>query len=318
MEAILTSVAHWDERKKCGLKLLPLPLTFDKMNAYEYIIGKQVAWARKNQIDLRSSVLHSGRKAYTTTLSDNLFQDLHPGTRAEIEQGNGGELTGTATKAAKMSALHSSSVLGVNVFDYWKTRDIARLAALLGLSKKETHSAKEIQFEQKFRISPHFRIAPNLDVVIRNGLQSKIKTVGIECKFSEAYGSRAHPGLKQAYLTAIPDLWTDLPHLFEFAKTISPDDNTFAHLHPAQLVKHILGLKNESGKEGFGLLYLWYDVLGTEGAAHRQEIQTFAGITKADGILFHALTYQELILQMNAECYAGNEAYVDYLSARYL
>jgi hypothetical protein len=41
----------------------------------------------------------------------------------------------------------------------------------------------------------------------------------------------------------LDDLWTDIPNLRRFAESISPDDNEFIHLHPAQLIKHILGLK---------------------------------------------------------------------------
>ncbi len=288
------------------------------MNAYEYILAKQIAWARRNQITLQGSAIDKGREAYTTVLQDNLFQDLHPETKAEIDNGDGGELNGTPTSAAKMSAVHSSSAIGVNVFDYWKDKNIPQLAALLGLCREDNHSAQEIHFEQKFKISSKFSFDPNIDVVIQNDPESKIKAFGIECKFSEAYGSRVHPGLKEAYLTDIPEQWTGIPTLFEFAKTISPDDEKFKYLHPAQLVKHILGLKNAYGKDGFRLLYLWYDVLGSEGEAHRNEIERFKAIAKADGILFHEISYQELIVKMHSSCYEGNEAYLDYLSGRYL
>lgn len=288
------------------------------MNAYEYILAKQIAWARRNQITLQGSAIDRGREAYTKHLQDNLFQDLHPDTKAEIEEGDGGELTGNATKAAKMSAVHSSSAIGVNVFDYWKEKDIPQLAALLGLCREDNKSAKAIHFEQKFKISSKFSFDPNIDVVIENDPENKIKAFGIECKFSEAYGSRVHPGLKEAYLTDIPEQWTDIPSLFEFAKTISPDDEKFKHLHPAQLVKHILGLKKAYGKDGFRLLYLWYDVLGSEGEVHRNEIERFKAIAKADGILFHEISYQELIVKMQGEPYETNKAYVDYLSGRYL
>jgi hypothetical protein len=288
------------------------------MNAYEYILAKQIAWARRNKISLQGSAIDKGREAYTKDLQDNMFQDLHPETKAEIEKGDGGELHGNATKAAKMSAVHSSSAIGVNVFDYWKDKTIPELAYLLGLCSKDNHSAQEIHFEQKFKISSKFSFDPNIDVVIQNDPKSKIKAFGIECKFSEAYGSRVHPGLKEAYLTDIPEQWTDIPTLFEFAKTISPDDGEFKHLHPAQLVKHILGLKKAHGKDGFRLLYLWYDVLGSEGEAHRGEIEDFKTIAKADGILFHEISYQELIVKMQGEPYETHSAYVDYLSGRYL
>ncbi|MEY3444777.1 MAG: hypothetical protein RLZZ519_3058, partial [Bacteroidota bacterium] len=150
------------------------------MNAYEDILAKQIAWARRNHIALQGSAIDRGREAYTKDLRDNLFQDLHPATKAEIDNGDGGELTGNAKKAAKMSAVHSSSAIGVNVFDYWKDKTIPELAYLLGLCSKDNHSAKEIHFEQKFVINPAYGKAPNIDVVIQNDPKSKIKAFGIE------------------------------------------------------------------------------------------------------------------------------------------
>jgi len=65
----------------------------------------------------------------------------------------------------------------------------------------------------------------------------------------------------------------DIPNLHRLSKSLCPEDNAFLFLHPAQLVKHILGLKRALGKDGFRLLYLWYDVTGMEGAIHRKEIE---------------------------------------------
>jgi len=71
-------------------------------------------------------------------------------------------------------------------------------------------------------------------------------------------------------------------------------------------------------KDGFRLLYLWYDVLGKEGAIHQDEIKAFAGIAKADGIYFKAMSYQELILLLSRKYRQEHEEYVRYLSERYL
>jgi len=209
-------------------------------------------------------------------------------------------------------------VIGVNVLQYWKNKTIPEFAYVLGLCRKDNKSSQEIHFEQKFKISNKFRFDPNIDAVIYNGKNDKIKAFGIECKFSEAYSSRNHPGLKEKYLTDISDQWKDIPKLFDFAKTISPNDKSFNHLHPAQLIKHILGLKEEYGKNGFRLLYLWYDVLGDEGCRHRKEIAEFTKITKQDKIKFHSISYQELIINLKRKIYNGNEKYIDYLTERYL
>jgi hypothetical protein len=291
---------------------------YNNMNGFEYIMTKQISWAKRNKVKLVGSGITKGRKVYTKTIEDNLFEPLLPETQAEINNGDGGELKGDATHSAKMCAVHSSSAIGVNVLQYWKNKTIPDVTYALGLCRKDKKSAIRISFEQKFKISNKFRFDPNLDVVIYNGKKDKIKAFGIECKFSEAYSSRKHPGLKERYLTEIPEQWEDIPKLYEFAKTISPNDNSYDYLHPAQLLKHILGLKNKYGKSSFRLLYLWYDVFGEEGCKHRKEIEEFTKIAKLDNIKFHSISYQELIIKMQKEFYKGNEKYVIYLTGRYL
>ena len=288
------------------------------MNGFDYILTKQIAWADKNKIKLVGSEITKGRKAYTTKLNKNLFEPLLPETQTEIECGDGGELKGNASHSAKMCAVHSSSAIGINVLQYWRDKTIPDIAYALGLCKKDNKSALKIKFEQKFKISNKFRFDPNIDAVIYNGENDKIKAFGIECKFSEAYSSRNHPGLKKRYLTEIPEQWKDIPKLFDFAKTISPVDKSFNHLHSAQLIKHILGLKKKYGKSGFRLLYLWYDVLGEDSCKHRTEIEEFAQIAKQDNVKFHSISYQELIMKLKKEFYSGNEDYVNYLTNRYL
>jgi hypothetical protein len=89
-------------------------------------------------------------------------------------------------------------------------------------------------------------------------------------------------------------------------------------LHPAQLVKHILGLKNKYNKRAFRLLYLWYDVHGEESYEHRKKIERFSEIVKKDGIKFSSISYQKLILNLAKNYYHGNEKYFNYIIDRYL
>jgi hypothetical protein len=287
------------------------------MNATEFIKVKQISWADRKNIRLIGSESEKGREVYVKILDDNFFHPLLPETRAAFEKGDGNELQGDSTHSPKMAALHSSSALGVNVLQYWKTR-IPDLAYSLGLCRKDNKSAAEIHFEEKFVINEKFSHSPNIDAVIFNGESNPIKAFGIECKFSEAYSSRNHNGLKKVYLTEIPEQWEDIPNLLELAKTISPEDKEHKYLHAAQLVKHILGLKRKYGKNGFRLLYLWYDVPGPEGTNHRQEIEKFAEIAKKDGIKFHSKSFQELIVKMKKSFYAENKEYLDYITDRYL
>lgn len=287
------------------------------MNGYEYILSKQTAWAINSGINLTGSKGKRGRLAYTCELNQNLFQPLLADVQKSFTAGDGGEL-GAAEFPGKMQAVHSSSALGVNVFQYWKSINAAPvIAAQCGLCRVGSQVSRNLYFEEKYPINDKFGYHPNIDVVIHNAPSAKIKRFAIECKFSEAYGVYKHGGLKAKYL-CLDDTWADIPNLLRFAGSISPDDHEFLHLHPAQLVKHILGLKRQFGKAGFRLLYLWYDVFGDQGKQHRDEVLKFTEVTKSDGIKFHSLTYQELIVKLANKLRTEHPDYIRYLTQRYL
>lgn len=287
------------------------------MKGYEYILAKQVAWAANRGIDLVGSKGSRGRRAYTRKLDQNLFQRLLPEVKRSFAAGDGAEL-GSVERVGKMQAVHSSSALGVNVFQYWKgISAVPVIATACGLCKRGSEVSCDIQFEEKYPINDSFGFHPNIDVVIHNKPGSRIKRFAVECKFSEAYGGRRHGGLRPKYLDG-GDIWRDIPKLRALAESISPDDREFAHLHPAQLVKHILGMKRCFGRDGFRLLYLWYDVPGEQGTRHRHEVAQFAEIAERDGIRFHSLTYQELIVKLHRGWRSEHPDYVRYLTERYL
>lgn len=284
------------------------------MNAHEYILSKQIQWAKNRGISLIGSKLDRGRHTYAEKIDNNLFQQLTSDVREEIENGDGGELTGYPSK---MQAIHSSSALGVNIFQYWKSiNQISDIAYVCGFCRKSTKISNNIKFEKKYEIDSKFQFSPNIDVVIENDPGSKHKVYAIECKFSEAYSSRSHTGMKEKYLNL--DIWDDIPNLRQLALSISPKDDTFEYLHPAQLIKHILGLKQNFGKRGFRLSYLWYNVLGYEGAKHEEEISKFEKIVRSDNIYFHALSYQDLIIKLAKNFRENHPKYIQYITNRYL
>ena len=217
-----------------------------------------------------------------------------------------------------MQAVHSSSALSVIIFQYWKRiNQVSAIAAACGFCSADNTSSQGINFEVKYPISGKFSRSPNIDVVINNSPESRFKIFAIECKFSEAYYSRTHSGVSPKYIE-LNKVWDNMPNLLKLAKTISPNDNRFAHLHPAQLVKHILGLEEKFGKNKFRLLYLWYDTIGPESAKHHKEIEEFTKITKADGVYFHAMSYQDLIIKLAKKYRDTHRDYIDYISDRYL
>ena len=288
------------------------------LSSHEYIISKQIQWARNRDIPLIGSKGKRGRKAYTPELNMNLFWPLIERVRVRFEKGNGNEINGTPDSPAKMQAVHSSSALGVNVFQYWEgIHQVPVIAAACGFCDKGEVISEKIIFEEKYPIKGINRIPPNIDVVIHNPDTSKFKYFAIECKFSEAYGTHKPAGLKAAYLNA-GELWEDIPGLHKLAGSISPDNTFDQYLDTAQLIKHILGLKTCCEKGGFKLLYLWYDVLGQDGARHRDEIERFKKIAVDDGVHFSAMTYQELILALANDQREEHTEYIKYLTERYL
>ena len=286
------------------------------MNAFDYILSKQIQWVHRNNITLTGSKGDGcGRQAYTKNFNDNLFEPLILEVKSDFEEADGGELTGNP---CKMQAVHSSSALGMNIFQYWKRiNQVPAIATACRLCYRNNNTSQDINFEVKYPISGKFPRSPNIDVVINNSSESRFKVFAIECKFTEAYSLRNHSGINPKYIE-LDKIWDDIPNFLEFAKTISPDDNRFTHLHPAQLVKHILGLKEKFGKKKFRLLYLWYDTIGPESAKHHKEIEEFIKITKTDGLYFHAMSYQDLIIKLTKNYRDLHRDYIDYITGRYL
>lgn len=294
------------------------------MKAHEHIISKQTQWALNRGIPLIGSEGRRGRLAYTPELNQNLFESLDSDVCESFAKADGHEISGSPCRPAKMQAVHSSSALSVNVFQYWQKRinQVSVIATACGFCRNGENVSQKIVFEDKYPIKNSFKIPPNIDVVFRNSDSSQFKRFAVECKFSEAYSP--HKGLKHEY-TDLAEIWLGIQNLYELAKSISPNDksdnptdNRFTYLHAAQLIKHILGLKAECGKDRFKLLYLWYDVSDKEGDNHRDEIEKFSKVARADGIDFSAMTYQELILALSKNCGQEHTDYIKYLSERYL
>jgi len=286
------------------------------LSASEQIISKQIEWAKNKGLQLVGSAGQRGRKVYTTTTADNLFKTLNKETKKELEAGDGRELNGKTDRPAKIQALHSSSALAINVFDYWReSTDISPITASCGLSRADRELAGEIQFEKKLSIDNRFQYSPNLDVVILPQ-SGRYIVYAIECKLTEAYSSRAHGGLDHKYLTN-EDVWQNLSETQRLAKKLSPNDNLFRHLHAAQLIKHILGLNRRFGHSRYRFLYLWYDALGEPGYVHRKEVEEFADVVRSDGVVFHETTYQDVIICLG-KYREGHGDYVKYLTSRYL
>jgi hypothetical protein len=308
--------------------------------AIDLILDQQKEWAKDKT--LVSGKIIDGEecedKNYLETIEDNLFPiDETKGLRSEnIDAYNkgGGSETKTITHRPKMSALHSSSALVVNLFQYWQNQEINKTPLLIALglvNDNDKVGDVKIKFEEKLQIKYVKFGTPNLDVMIEFG----DKIIAIESKFTEPYidGSNKNSEIQDSYTKK--SLWKEIPNIEKLAQVIHDENHHVEnceikesidnlrktkHLDASQLIKHILGLKSNYDKN-FTLLYLWYDVPNTkEAKEHQEEIEAFATIAKADGINFRHITYQKVIENLDKKEYKNIEKfeeYIKYLKNRY-
>lgn len=274
-------------------------------------------WALNRGINLVRSEITKGIQGYTPTLSQNLFLPLGESAKKAFSDANGNEINDQKGFPSKMQAVYSSSALCVNVFQYWELiGQVPVIAAACGFCEEGDKFSEHIIFEEKHYVKGIVGAPPNIDVVINNSNESPFQCFAIESKFAEPYeGTKS--GIAEAYLKEV-DLWGDIPELYWLAKGICPENSKTHYFDSAQIIRHILGLKSSYEKDRFKLLYLWYDALGKEGAEHREEINAFTEIAKAEGVNFSSLSYQELILFLAEKYHQVHPEYVKYLTERYL
>ncbi len=265
----------------------------------ESLVAAQSEWARSRWPG------HNSKRA--PSLDDNLIVSLCGETRAEFENGSGGEL-GRNQKPGKMSSLRSSSALSYNVFGPWRGLDLQPLGAAL----RAVVRSRSIRFEQKFRHGLQ-STPPNVDVVLDCDLP---RPLGVECKFTEPYGTKkAHPRLDEKYVAGGRFRWTEvgLPECQALASSLG-STSSYRRLAVGQLLKHFLGLARTTGRPP-RLRYVWFDSLCSEAQEHRVEVERFE--SQIDGAIdFAAVTYQEIAASLRN----GPEPipdYHSYLARRY-
>ena len=265
---------------------------------------RQQDWARNHnpQIGL-------DKDGYCTEERANLFQELSACTRRELKEGDGSEL-GKPGKRGKFQALHSSSALVCNVFDYWRGRDLGALADALGIKARPCG----MSFEEKFKTGIGSR-SPNLDVVfyLSNG-----GYFAIESKFTEPLTkSKAHSLIKEKYFAGDTKHWANrgLPVTQRLADDMRKDRKAFAYLDAAQLLKHMLGLAT-TGSD-WQLHYLWFDAGEPLSHEHKEEIERFAKDLGPEAAHFTSQTYQGFYNRLATSLGAEHQKYLSYLKSRY-
>ena len=277
--------------------------TEQRMRSKTQILLHQRRWAESIGLDVDQA-------GYLPSVSDNLRTALSESARNGFQRGSGSELRDSSKRRAKMRALHSSSALVANFFDYWTGKDSAILVRLLDLEKPIEMIAFEAQFPTGLGGNP-----PNLDVAL-NLIDGHV--VGIESKFTEWLSPKTQgkKPFKEKYFPAKTKLWETkgLSNCQKLAESIQEGTSSFRYLDVAQLLKHALGLATQHG-DRFSLMYMFYDAPGKEASSHREEIRRF---DEAVGIelRLQVKTYQIVFDELSAEPEVDS-AFVSYLRSRY-
>jgi hypothetical protein len=259
--------------------------------ALKKILNQQKSWALRFQIDFND-------KGYTLEVNDNLFQPLSEHTVSDFKSGRGNEL-----KTEKIKALHSSSALVSNVFEYWRPNSDG-IALACGADK-----GMSLRFEKQNPTGLH-GTAPHLDVEFTGAGK---KPLAVESKFTEFYQHEGTSNFKSSYFKK-PGLWDRIPRCEQLAKSIYGGQTVFKRLDAAQLLKHILGLK-KAFPSGFRLLYLWYEMPSEAANTHQKEIRMFEDHVQSE-VDFRHMTYQDLFKTVK-EIPDIDPGYISYLEERY-
>jgi hypothetical protein len=247
-------------------------------------------------------------RGYVRDVAANLWAPLDAVARAEIERGS--ELTATSTRPGRFLSLTSSAALVVNVFDYWRGRDTAPLAAALGLPEGSPRVSFEEPLPTGLEGDP-----PTADVVLR---WPSGRVAAIESKLGEwlVRRPRNKAAFKRKYFPPGDEVWSaaGLPRCQELAADIDSRRERFRWLHAAQLLKHALGLARLDAP-ATTLVYLYYDWPSREATEHAVELARFAARISGD-CDFRVLTYQALHAALAAEA-TLDARYRAYLAQRY-
>ena len=243
-------------------------------------INKQQLWAERNGIRMNENGNY--RYFYALNPDENIFNGLSEETRKWFMDADGNELADSENGyPPKMSALHSSSALCVNVFQYFMDKPelacaLFRSCGLIGDDIKNDDDVKvnKMQFECKdYPIKTNPVATPNIDLVADLEFKGKNLHIIAESKFTEPYVGEAKNFLSDKYYGKNSAIWREanLFQLYLALKTISVtyvDENgkrttsgrdeyeklmkdgkrirgqfvfPYRYLDAVQLIKHLLG-----------------------------------------------------------------------------
>ena len=129
--------------------------------------------------------------------------------------------------------------------------------------------------------------------------------------------SHTSPGRKSAYAHPISkneNTWDTLPACRTAAESLTVSKR-FECLDAGRLLKHMLELTRTFGQGRFVLLYLWYEVEGSEASdKHRDEVVEFSRLISTE-VQFRSETYQRFFDKLTPS--VVGTSYKSYLRSRY-
>jgi hypothetical protein len=267
------------------------------------VLTAQRAWATRRGLTVDD-------RGYLVDVRSNLRDALSPDTEAALRRGSGSELRDQPERAAKMRALHSSSALAVNVFDFWSARDLDRVLEALCVEGWGT----ELSFEEKLPTGAG-GTPPHVDVVIRLG---DGRLVGVESKFTEWMAPKRDRAASLApYVDDDASYWSraGLHASDRLVRAMVAGEQEFQYLDVPQLLKHALGLQRASNP-GWCLRYVYFDAPIPARDTQRAEISRFEQAVGPE-LRFRAVTYQTLLTALGPARDDAEAAYFGYLADRY-
>tara|TARA_R110002096_G_scaffold97694_6_gene217675 strand:+ start:9205 stop:10029 length:825 start_codon:yes stop_codon:yes gene_type:complete len=272
------------------------------MNQVDKIKEGLIDWAKNENKNI-------DKDGYVNNVEDNFYLKLSEESVRNLVGGDGSEYPKDDKTRTKIMALHSSSALCCNVFEYWRSRDRKILAKAMGYSR----NIKSLVYERKLSMGMQGS-KPNLDIFF---IMDDGKAVAIESKFTEWMAPKSKKSLfADSYFKDGIERWKEvgLPNFQKLANQLNEDASMYKHLDVAQLLKHGLGLANMHGLNS-DLVYLYYDTPDTEiSNNHKNEIKLFSD-TVGGELNFKAITYQQLLAEIKEGFIA--ESYINYLESRY-
>lgn len=207
---------------------------------------------------------------------------------------------GNEIESGKFTSPESSAALAVNTFGWFVQRP-HMLPPLPGLERAGTPSVVDVEYCARFPW-PGGR-HPWLDAVV----ETPTHLIGVESKRYEPYRDRKSVSFSPAYDRPV---WGNGMSAFERMRDLlRSGEARFEYLDAAQLVKHAFGLVTDARRRSLkpALLYLYAEPQQLGGsalsptvfAAHRREIELFAGYVGGAAVEFAASSYREWLATWN-------------------